>query len=729
MELRDKIEDKFRLDINQKKALHRLKLFSISDLLFHFPVRYSDISEVKKIADLIPGDVATIYGKVSKLKTKKAFRSKISMAEGEIEDLSGKIKITWFNQAYLAKMIKEGENVKLTGKVTQGKGGIYLANPEFEKMPDMPIDAHETLFKKDGIPNAGFSYPIYAETQGITSKWFYHAMEKIFREKTLDNIEDYIPSDILKKYSLPTERTALIWIHKPKNKKDAESARKRFAFEEVFCIQLERQHDKFEYRKNKSFRIKMDEKEMKDFLKRFPFKPTDSQKKSIETILEDMAKTFPMSRLLEGDVGSGKTAVAATAAYATVKQRPNGQNFGNLQVAYMAPTEILATQHFESFIEYFRYLPINIGLITGSGCRKYPAKTVGPADDGVKWTTISRAQLLKWTANGEIPILIGTHALIQKTVKFKNLALCVIDEQHRFGTAQRRKLVRKDTNGNTVAPHLLSMTATPIPRTLALTIYGDLDLSLLDEMPLGRKQIITEIITPNRREETYEKIRAELKNGRQLYVICPRIFEPDPEKEMALNVKSVVAEAKRLKKEVFQEYEIGVLHSKMSKEKKEKVMQDFAVGTINILCATSVVEVGVNVPNATVIIIEGAERFGLAQLHQLRGRVIRSTHQAYCYIFAEAKSEKTIQRLKALKTAKNGFELAELDLALRGAGELGGTKQWGITDLGMEAIKNIKMVEAARLEATRLIEIDPELLKYPLLKQKVKSKVSEFHFE
>ncbi len=725
MELHDRLETKFRLDENQKKALHRLKIFSVADLLFHFPVRYSNISEVKNIADLIPGDVATVYGKVSKLKTKKAFRSKMPMGEGEIEDLSGKIKITWFNQAYLAKMIKNGESVKLTGKITQGKNGIYLANPEFEKMPDMPIDSHDTLFTKDGINNQGFSYPVYAETRGITSKWFYHAIEKIFKEKTLDNVEDYIPTDILKKYHLPTLKTALIWIHTPKNKNDAESARKRFAFEEVFCIQLERQHDKFEYRKNKSFQIVEDKKDVQDFLQRFPFEPTNSQKKSIDTVLKDMGKTFPMSRLLEGDVGSGKTAVAATASYVAVKQRPQDKNgktqtFGNLQVAYMAPTEILAAQHFESFIKYFRHLPINIGLITGSGCRKFPSK-VNPEG----WTTISRAQLLKWVASGEVPILIGTHALIQKTVKFKNLALVVIDEQHRFGTAQRRKLVRKDN----IAPHLLSMTATPIPRTLALTIYGDLDLSLLDEMPAGRKQIITEIITPQKRDTTYEKIRKELKNGRQLYVICPRIFEPDPEKELALNVKSAVEEAKRLKKEVFQEYEIGVLHSKMSKEKKEVVMQDFTEGKINILCATSVVEVGVNVPNATIIIIEGAERFGLAQLHQLRGRVIRSSHQAYCYIFAEAKSEKTIERLKALKTAKNGFELAELDLALRGAGELGGTKQWGITDLGMEAIKNIKMVEAARTEAIRMIEEDPELTKNPLLKQKVHEKSSEFHFE
>ncbi len=587
-------------------------------------------------------------------------------------------------------------------------------------MPNMPIDSHDTLFNpprldkeaKEKYSGGGLSYPIYAETRGITSKWFYHAIEKILREKTLENIEDYIPGDILKKYSLPTLKTALIWIHKPKNARDAESARKRFAFEEVFCIQLERQHDKHEYRKNKSFKIKSEDKEVGNFLKRFPFEPTNSQKNSIQTILGDMAKNFPMSRLLEGDVGSGKTAVAATAAYALLGS--------NLQTAYMAPTEILANQHFYSFIQYFFHTGIQIGLITGSGCKKFPSK-INPKEA----TNISRAQLLKWVANGEIPILIGTHALIQKSVKFKNLALCVIDEQHRFGTAQRRKLVRKDG----LAPHLLSMTATPIPRTLALTIYGDLDLSLLDEMPAGRKQIITEIITPDKRAETYEKIREEIKNGRQVYVICPRIFEPDPEKEMALNVKSATEEAKRLKKEIFQEYSIGILHSKMSKEKKEEVMKEFSEGRINILCATSVVEVGVNVPNATVIIIEGAERFGLAQLHQLRGRVIRSTHQAYCYIFAEAKSDKTMQRLKALKTAKNGFELAELDLTLRGAGELGGIKQWGITDLGMEAIKNIKMVEAARTEAVRLIAEDPELTNYPLLKQKVHQKAGEFHFE
>jgi ATP-dependent DNA helicase RecG len=402
-----------------------------------------------------------------------------------------------------------------------------------------------------------------------------------------------------------------------------------------------------------------------------------------------------MSRLLEGDVGSGKTAVAATTTYAAVTTRPQGQNFGTLQVAYMCPTEILAKQHFESFIKYFYHLGISIGLITSSGCRKFPSKV-----DPTGWTDISRTQLLKWVANGEIPILIGTHSLIQDKVIFKHLAYVIIDEQHRFGTTQRQKLARKEKR----MPHLLSMTATPIPRTLALTIYGDLDLILLDEMPHGRKPVITDIIPPTKRSETYEKIRTEIKAGRQVYVICPRIDEPDPTKELALNAKSVTEEAKRLKKEIFPEFEIGIIHGKMKPSSKDEMMEDFASGKINILVATSVIEVGVNVPNATVILIEGAERFGLAQLHQLRGRVIRSNHQAYCYVFSETKTKTSMDRLKALKTAKNGFELAEHDLQLRGTGELYGRKQWGISDLAMEALKNIKMVEAARTEARTLLE-------------------------
>ena len=459
---------------------------------------------------------------------------------------------------------------------------------------------------------------------------------------------------------------------------------------------------------------------MRDFVKRFPFSPTSAQEKAIEVILNDFKSGRPMSRLLEGDVGSGKTAVAATTAYSAVSSSADVRGIGRLQVAYMAPTEILAIQHFESFIEYFKHLPIQIGLITGSSCRKYPSK-VNPEG----WTNISRNQLLKWTKEGDISILIGTHALIQKAVQFKNLSYIIIDEQHRFGTKQRQKLARKSNP----VPHLLSMTATPIPRTLALTIYGDLDLTLLDEMPKGRKPIITEIIEPKKRKETYEKVRAELKAGRQVYIICPRINEPDPDKEAALIAKSVKEESVRLKKEIFPEYSIEILHSKMKPKEKDETMIKFKNHQINILVATSVVEVGVNVPNATVIIIEGAERFGLSQLHQLRGRVLRSNFQAYCFVFTEKAGEKTVERLKALKTAKNGFELSEKDLMLRGPGELAGNRQWGLSDMGMEALKNVKMIEAARLEASRLVGIDPTLSNLPILKEKVSAKSASLHFE
>ncbi len=733
MTISDTLESQFRLTTLQKQALKKLGLETVRDLLFYFPARYSDISQIKLIRDLIPGDIATVYGEVSGLKTKKAFRTKIPMAEGVIDDGTGKLKITWFNQAYIAKMLHDGQKVSLTGKISDGKYGLTMQNPEYEKAKALPIDVHNTLFEKDEDGNAKeFHYPIYRETKGITSKWMYHAVNKIVASGIAKEIEDYIPEEILNTYHLPKLSTALVWIHMPKNQKNSESARKRFAFEEVFFIQLDRQKEKSENQNKKSFKISFEEKDIKDFTDRFPFEMTAGQKNALEDIWKDFKGDFPMSRLMEGDVGSGKTAVAATAAYAVIRNQPDRQNFGNLQVAYMAPTEILAGQHFESFIEYFTHTGINIGLLTGSSCKKFPSK-VNPSG----WTTVSKPQLLKWVANGEIPILIGTHSLIYKSVKFKHLALGIVDEQHRFGTKQRAKLANKEG----FAPHFLSMTATPIPRTLALTIYGDLDLTLLDQMPKGRKPIITEIVTPDKRVKTYDFIKEKMAEGRQLYVICPRIDpprldeqgrveagEPDPEKEFALQTKSVKAEATRLKKEIFKDKVIEILHSKMTKDAKEKVMEKFAGGEIDILVATSVVEVGVNVPNATMIIIEGAERFGLAQLHQLRGRVIRSNHQAYCFILSETKSAKSVERLQALKTAKNGFELSELDLKLRGSGELSGMKQWGVSDLGMEAIKNLKMVEAARKEATELIK-ENKLGKLHKTKEELERRNLKIHFE
>ncbi len=710
MKLDTKLAEITRILPPLEKALKRIGLLTVEDLLYYFPRSYGDTADIATIDTLQKGQTATLFGTLSGLKTKKGFRTKIPMAEGKVEDESGSIKIIWFHQAYLAKMLSDGARVRVEGKVSQKKdGSLYFSNPKIEPAPTL-FDSGKNLV----------IYPVYPETRGVTSNWIYHTVQRILTPAFLNSLEDPIPETVLKTYNLPNLRTSLIWLHTPQKKEHADMARKRFAFEEIFFIQLEKQKSRHESQEKAAFVVDKGYADVEKFVARFPFSATAAQEKSIKAILSDFKRGYPMSRLLEGDVGSGKTAVAATVSYAVATSRPKNQKFGTLQVAYMAPTEILAQQHFESFIKYFSHLPINIALITGSGCRKFPSK-VNPNGS----TEISRTQLLKWVASGEITVLVGTHALIQKSVKFKHLALAVVDEQHRFGIKQRQALVNKSA----VIPHLLSMTATPIPRTLSLTLYGDLDLTLLDEMPLGRKRIITEVIQPTKRKEAYEKIREELQAGRQLYVICPRINDADPTKEFVILAKSVKAEAERLKEKVFPEYRIEILHSKMTSIEKTKVMQDFKDHKTDILVATSVVEVGVNVENASLIVIEGAERFGLSQLHQLRGRVLRGTHQPYCFVFADAKSEKTVDRLKALTTAKNGFELAEFDLESRGAGALSGTKQWGISDLGMEAIKNLKMVEAARTEAQKLVEADPDFKKYPLIAERLASLDRKIHFE
>ncbi|MFT5849602.1 MAG: ATP-dependent DNA helicase RecG [Patiriisocius sp.] len=729
----DKLSDHFRIDVPHQKALKRLRIDTVEELLYHLPARYEDISDIQAVDGLQKDQEAIVYGQLSGLKARKAWTTKRPIAEGYIEDGSAKIKIMWFNQPYLAKMYTDGMYVKVAGKVTGSEGKLYIANPEVEKLDSLPIDRHDSIFKGTDAQMDDTIYPVYRESKGVTSKWLYHTALKCFEKDILETMHDPIPEAILKKYNLPELRTALVWIHSPKKAEHAESARKRFAFEEVFYIQTQKALERAQVSAATTYKFKTQEDHLKAFTERFPFELTKSQNKSIAEILKDFDGNHAMSRLLEGDVGSGKTAVAASTAYAVATSRPpegdKDENatkvkdlaYGNLQVAYMAPTEILAKQHFESFIEYFHHLPIQIGLITGSGCMKYPSKV-----DPTKPTKVSRAQLLKWVKNGEVPILIGTHALIYKSVEFKHLAYVIIDEQHRFGTNQRKQLAKKDER----MPHLLSMTATPIPRTLALTIYGDLDITLLDEMPSGRKPIITELVGPGQSKKMYAHVRSELESGRQAYVICPRIDEPDPDKATALRLKSVTAEAERLQKDVFQEFTIGILHGKMKPAEKDAMMLKFSNHEVDILVATSVVEVGVNVPNATNIIIEGAERFGLSQLHQLRGRVVRGTHQAYCFPVTDSKSEKTRERLKALATAKNGFELAEHDLTFRGSGELYGAKQSGLTDLGMEAIKNLKLVEAARNEARDLVANNPDLNKdFPLIAHKVTHTGEALHME
>jgi ATP-dependent DNA helicase RecG len=712
-----------------------MKLRTVGDLLYHFPARYEAAGATGTIAGIAAGAEVTLYGTIRKPDIRKTWKSRRPIAEAWLEDASGKIKLMWFSQPYIAKTLADGMVVKVSGKVTHstgsksspqassGQAGRYIANPEIDRTPTVnPEEIHANLFV-GGLTSEMAEpdlFPVYPESEGISSLWFHHNIDKVFKSGVLDTLVDPIPEEILKRYNLPTLATAIIWMHRPKRLADSAAARKRFAFEEVFTLQLLMQQRRRVAAPQRALPVQVDRAKLADFVASFPFPPTKAQTRAIDAIATDFAAGHPMLRLLEGDVGSGKTAVAAASAYMVATSRPPNSKAGTLQVAYMCPTEILAKQHFATFASYFKDHPIPIGLITGSECRKFPSRV--RYEDSAK---VAKSQFKKWVANGEIPIVIGTHALVQDSLQFKHLAYAIVDEQHRFGTAHRQKLITKDDT----VPHLLSMTATPIPRTLALTIYGDLDISLLDEMPAGRKPIITEILGPEKRGEAYKRMREELAKGRQGYVICPRIDEPDPEKQFAIQAKSVKAEAERLSKDVFPDYDIAILHSKMTPSEKEATMEAFENNEVQILVATSVVEVGVNVPNATVILIEGAERFGLAQLHQLRGRVIRSNHQAYCFALPETFGQATKDRLKALTTAKNGFDLAEYDLALRGSGELSGGHQWGVSDIAMEALKNIKLVEAARSEARALINLDPDLRSLPALAARVAHAGDAMHLE
>ncbi|VAW31748.1 ATP-dependent DNA helicase RecG [hydrothermal vent metagenome] len=709
-----------RLRAGQKSALDKLGIATIRDLLYHFPTRYENAGPTGTISSITHGDDVTLYGTIRNPKTRKAWKSRRPIAEALLEDSSGTIKMMWFNQPYIVKSLHDGMLIKVTGRVAGNDAKIYLANPEINRTPVRAEDIHDNLFANATEKSEQTLYPIYQESKGISSLWMYHAVKKCIASGVHEQMVDAIPKKILTRYHLPKLATSLIWIHMPQTLEDSASARKRFSFEEVFTIQLMMARRRQTTACQKALPVTVDREALASFVSSFPFKPTQAQTRAINTIVDDFEKPRPMMRLLEGDVGSGKTAIAAATSYLVATSRPPKRKSGTLQVAYLCPTEILAKQHFETFIAFFKDHPIKIGLITGSGCRKFPSKI-----SREKSTHISRAQFQRWVANGEIPIVIGTHSLVQKSLSFKTLAYAIIDEQHRFGKVHRQELARKDG----LTPHLLSMTATPIPRTLALTIYGDLDLTLVDQMPLGRKPIITKLLGPEKREEAYVRVRKELEKGRQAYVICPRIDEPDPNKELSLQAKSVKAEAVRLEKYVFPDASIGILHSKMKPAEKEESMEKFENGETQILVATSVVEVGVNVPNATVMLIEGAERFGLAQLHQLRGRVIRSSNQAYCFVLPESYGPTTRERLSALTKAKNGFELAEYDLSIRGAGELYGKKQWGVSDVAMEALRNIKLVEAARTEAGALIKKDPDLSKHSALASLARSRERDLHGE
>lgn len=755
-----------RLSKEHALGLKKLKIDTVRDLLNYLPVRYADERENKNIENLEKGEKVTLFGEIKNLKIKRSFKGHIPMCEGKLVDATGSIKLVWFHQAYIAKMYEDGEFVKVSGLVQEKNNIFSLLNPSIEKASRDHVFYENNIFEdiEDKEKRIKELIPIYKETKGVSSNYLNILVKKVLSNKNLLNElakNDPLPKNILSSLHLPLLDKALLYIHLPKAKdikKTGEQilvAKKRFSFEEIFYLQLLKQAERIKAKESLSYSLEVDKKEAEhlnqSFInkieKQFKFKLTKAQLSAIQNISKDLGKSEPMGRLLEGDVGSGKTLVAAAVAHLVTHYNNRDRESGKkLQVAVMAPTEILATQHFESFINFFKNEPIEIGLLTGKICKKFPSK-INPNNS----TNISKPQLKRMVEEGNVSIIIGTHALIQKTLSFQNLALAIIDEQHRFGVKQRAALANKKSSSTKVLaandlknltnkrqkltiqkeklPHLLSMTATPIPRTLALTIFGDLDLTVLDELPKNRKPIITKIEKEKDRERVYLEILKEIKNGYQVYVVVPRIDELDEEdlqNAKKLNLRSVASEVKNLEeffnKRNNSEIKIFGMHSKIKKEDKESIMQDFAENKIQILVSTSVIEVGVNVPNATRMIIEGGERFGLAQLHQLRGRIGRGERESVCYLFTNSTSDITVNRLSSLLKSKNGFELAEMDLEQRGIGSLISGKQWGVSDLAMEAIKNLKLVEIAREEAKNILEKDLSLQKHPLLKEMVQEK-------
>ncbi|MBU1015037.1 ATP-dependent DNA helicase RecG, partial [Patescibacteria group bacterium] len=685
-----------------EKRLKKLGITTVGDLLFHFPRAYEDLRNVTSIAQAKKeeGNVC-VKGRVLKIRKGRTLRKHMSLVQAAVEDDTGTMQVVWFNQPYLTDTLKEGEEVYLAGKMARGSASAYLSNPAYEKAKALPM-------------HTGRIVPVYAQTLGLTSRWLRFMVSGILQNA--QGLSESLPPTLLQERGFPPIVKALQDIHFPNTPKEAEASRRRFAFEELFYLFLFVLSERKKLAAAKAPVIPFEPSLLQRFTSSLPFQLTEAQRKAAWRILKDLEKPRPMNRLLQGDVGSGKTVVAAMAALSARK--------AGLQTAFMAPTEILAQQHFKTLSLLFAPFKLKVALLTGKSDRwtspKLPREPI----------EISRKKLLEKVKAGDMEVLVGTHALIQDKVRFGNLGLIVLDEQHRFGVRQRAKLQAASRKGHTLlVPHLLSMTATPIPRTLTLTLYGDLDLTLLDELPQGRKPVLTQVIAPEERKLAYKAVRKEIQKGRQVFVICPRIEEKSEIRNTkyeinskflpSLEVKSVKAEYERLSKEVFPDLRVAMLHGKLAQKEKEAVMRKFQRGTIDILVSTSVVEVGVDVPNATVMLIEGAEHFGLAQLHQFRGRVGRSAYQSHCFLFTESSSSRAASRLKALEESSSGFELAEKDLKLRGPGDLAGVKQWGMPDFAMEQLTNLPLVEEAREAALQILDEDIRLEHYPLLKEKV----------
>lgn len=683
--------------------LSHLGIKTLKDLLWHLPARYEDYSETVSISDITPNQKVNIQGEVVKITTKKLFPRRMFVTDAIIKDLSGAVKAVWFNQPFIENQLPEGTFVSLAGKVKINKSGVYLASPTYERL---------TAYGS-GLKHTKGLVPVYPETEGISSKYLRFLIKPLLPHLRL---KDPIPELLLKKYDFPDISESLRTVHFPDSKEKAELAKERLAFGDLMLFQIKALLERRKVSQLKSTLITFNEELIKNFVAGLPFELTKDQKIAAWEILKDLEKKYPMNRLMEGDVGSGKTVVALVAALEVVK--------AGYQVALMAPTEVLAQQHYKTISELTSNHAVKVGLLTSS--------TAILDSQNIKKSAI-KSELAKGTPM----LLIGTHAVIQKDVSFDKLVLVILDEQHRFGVRQRAALVKNQD----CIPHLLSMTATPIPRTLALTIYGDLDISIIREKPKNRQKIITKIVNPSQRKGTYQFVKEEVGKGRQVFVVCPRIEPSDPReavktrgKQSRMNVlwqevKAVEDEYKKLSENIFPDLKVAMLHGKMKAKEKNGVMDNFKDRKYDILVSTSVIEVGVDIPNATIMIIESADRFGLAQLHQFRGRVGRGEHQSHCLLFASTNNKALNQRLRALTETDDGFTLSEKDLAIRGPGEFFGSKQSGLPDLAMASLGNVDLIKKARLEARLLLKEDPSLARYPLLREQLAEFQKMTHFE
>ncbi|MBN1975775.1 MAG: ATP-dependent DNA helicase RecG [Anaerolineae bacterium] len=651
----------------QATRLEKLGIRTIRDVLYFFPRRYDDYSELKPINRLEYGEEVTIIAKVWDAGARDT-RGGGKLFKAVLSDNTGSVEVTWFNQPYLTDRIQAGQQIVISGKVDEYQGRLCFNSPEWE------------LLDKELLHTARI-VPVYPLTRGITGKWLRRLIKHSV-DYWSKRLPDHLPAAVRQEASLLDLETAIVQIHFPDNQRILKKAHYRLAFDEIFVMQIGLLQQRHEWRSEPGKPLPVDDGLLRDFIGALPYELTRAQHKALGQIVADLRAAQPMSRLLQGDVGSGKTVVAAAAMALTAA--------ASAQAALMAPTAILAEQHYQTISRLMDQAPgrkPTVRLLTGDV------------------TGQEREEIYAGLADGSVDIVIGTHALIQEGVEFKDLAFVVIDEQHRFGVRQRAALRQKGSDGSSTArPHLLVMTATPIPRSLELTLWGHMDVSIIDEMPPGRQPVTTRIILPTERERAYGFVRSQVEKGRQAFIICPLVEESEK-----IEARAAVEEHERLQKHIFPDLKLGLLHGRMTGDEKEETMDRFVRGELNVLVATSVVEVGIDVPNATVMLIEGADRFGLAQLHQFRGRVGRGEHASYCLLVSDSSAEETQERLRAVEATNDGFELAQKDLEIRGPGEFLGTRQSGFPDLKLASVTDLKLIEAAREAAHRFFETDPEL--------------------